>query len=242
MIREGKRGDVLRHEDEAQLLATLQNEAGKLEPAYFGFGEAIARFLRFKPHGFDDGTGRENERHYKQVASSALRAVSSADGAIAANAETARQIAGSRMWTNMMSTFESARLKEVLLGANGSNFVRGAAAFACGDYDRGADQMARAINPHGRTSWPLTTYLPFLWEPTLHMFLKPTVTQDFSERVGLRFHHDYDPAPNAHTYEALLKLVAETRAEIAMLQPKNNIDIQSFIWVVGEYREEDLPS
>ena len=79
----------------------------------------------------------------------------------------ARKIAGSRIWTNMMATFESARLKEVLLGANGATFVQGAAAFVCGDYDRGADQMVRAINPHGRISWPLATYLPFLWEPTL---------------------------------------------------------------------------
>jgi hypothetical protein len=242
VIRDSRRSEVLNHVEEAQLVAALRNEAGRLEPGYFGFEEAIARFRRFKPSGFDDGTGRDNERHYKEVASAALRAVATADQAIEADAGTARVIAESRIWTNMMAKFESARLKEVLLGSNGAAFVRGAAAFTAGDYDGGSDQMTRAINPHGRISWPLVTYLPFLWEPELQMFLKPTVTQDFSERVGLRFHHYYDPTPNAQTYRALLKLVEETHSAIAVLQPKDNIDIQSFIWVVGEYREEDLPA
>jgi hypothetical protein len=35
--------------------------------------------------------------------------------------------------------------------------------------------------------------------------------------------------------------VATTRTAIASLEPRDNLDIQSFIWVVGEYREEDKP-
>lgn len=220
----------------------LRNEAGKLEPGYFGFNEAIARFSKFKEPGFDDGKGKDGERFYKEQASASLLAAANAEDAINADTRIAGAIAASRIWINLLSTFEAARLKEVLLGPNGAAFVRGAANFAAGAYDRGSDQMTRAINPHGRISWPLVTYLPFLWEPARHMFLKPTVTQDFSERVGLRFHHDYDPAPNAQTYEALLNLVMETGAAIAELKPKDNIDIQSFIWVVGEYREVDLPA
>ena len=36
------------------------------------------------------------------------------------------------------------------------------------------------------------TYLPFLWYPEEHIFLKPTTTKDFAQRVGHRFAYDYD--------------------------------------------------
>ena len=79
---------------------------------------------------------------------------------------------------------------------------------------------------------------PLVIEPR-HMFLKPTVTADFADRVGHDFHHRYTAEPNADTYLALLDLVEKTRAAIAELKPRDNIDIRSFIWVVGEYREGD---
>ena len=42
-------------------------------------------------------------------------------------------------------------------------------------------------------------------------------------------------------YESLLSLADHTAAAIAPLKPTDRIDVQSFIWVVGEYREPDLP-
>jgi hypothetical protein len=71
------------------------------------------------------------------------------------------------------------------------------------------------------------------------MFLKPTVTADFADRVGHEFHHRYNPEPNPDTYTSLLDLVATTRKAILSLEPRDNLDIQSFIWVVGEYRDGD---
>ena len=99
--------------------------------------------------------------------------------------------------------------------------------------------MAAAVAPHGRVSWPILTYLPFLWNHRAHMFLKPTVTVDFADRVGHEFAHRYAPEPNADTYLALLDLVAATRKAIVELNPRDNLDVQSFIWVVGEYRDGD---
>ena len=99
--------------------------------------------------------------------------------------------------------------------------------------------MAAAVQPHGRISWPILTYLPFLWDYQKHMFLKPAVTSDFADRVGHDFHHVYSAEPSARTYLSLLDLVDRTRRAINELKPRDNIDIQSFIWVVGEYREGD---
>ena len=71
------------------------------------------------------------------------------------------------------------------------------------------------------------------------MFLKPTVTLDFADRVGSDFRTRYSSDPNGKTYEALLELGQQTREAIAQLQPRDNIDIQAFIWVVGEYGDGD---
>ena len=38
-------------------------------------------------------------------------------------------------------------------------------------------------------------------------------------------------------YESLLDLAVKTAAELAELKPKDRIDVQSFIWVVGDYKD-----
>ena len=241
VIRDGRRGEILHRADEQQLLTALRNDAGRLEPGYLGFEEAIRRYLQFKPAGFEGDTGPNSERRYKEAASTALTDALSPDAAMDALKEDAARVGRSAIWTNMLSTFETARLRETLLSEDGPRFLKGAARFLAGDRIAGIESMNGALASHGRTSWPLITYLPFLWDYRDQMFLKPTATLDFSQRTGLSFHHGYEAAPSAEGYEDLLELVDKTRTAIARLSPRDNIDIQSFIWVVGEYREEDLP-
>lgn len=93
--------------------------------------------------------------------------------------------------------------------------------------------------PLAYATWPMVTYLPNFWDPERHMFLKPEVTRDFAERVGHRFSEDYAAEFRADVYLSLLDLVETTECGIAKLAPKDRIDVQSFIWVVGKYRDED---
>jgi hypothetical protein len=97
--------------------------------------------------------------------------------------------------------------------------------------------MERALKPHDAAKWTVITYLPYLWRPELHMFLKPEATKDFAARVGHRFADDYEPRLHLTVYESLLDLVDKTAMQLADLMPRDRIDIQSFIWVVGDYRE-----
>lgn len=69
------------------------------------------------------------------------------------------------------------------------------------------------------------------------MFLKPEATKDFATRVGHRFADDYEARLHLPVYESLLDLVARTERELADMRPGDRIDIQSFIWVVGDYQE-----
>ena len=68
------------------------------------------------------------------------------------------------------------------------------------------------------------------------MFLKPQVTCDYAERVGHPFAHDNQSGLEVSVYESLLDLAARTRTLLEDQDPRDNIDIQSFIWVVGDYQ------
>jgi hypothetical protein len=97
--------------------------------------------------------------------------------------------------------------------------------------------MERALNPNDSAKWTVVTYLPFLWRPQEHMFLKPEATKDFAARIGHRLAMVYEPRLDIAVYDSLLDLAARTAEELADLQPRDRIDVQSFIWVVGDYKE-----
>ena len=113
---------------------------------------------------------------------------------------------------------------------------------ALGDIKAGLAAMTRIATDVDRKSWPLVTYLPFLWQPDQHMFLKPTVATGFAERVGHRFAHEYSSEIKPDVYAGLLDLTEETRCAIAALEPADNVDVQSFIWAVAKYTDDDLPA
>ena len=57
-------------------------------------------------------------------------------------------------------------------------------------------------------------------------------------RVGHLFATHYEARLDLNVYESLLDLVSKTATELAELKPRDHIDVQSFIWVVGDYKEE----
>jgi hypothetical protein len=240
VIAGGKMGEIFHDENEERLLAKLRNEAGRVEPNYFGMDEAITRFLEFMPGGFS-GERIRQEREYKLKAHEKLNSVLTAERAAQATDADARKIREAPVWINLLSPYESMHLKDALEGPSGAAFLRAAAKFAEGDINAGSEGMRQAMKRHGPFTWPIATYFPFLWDPHHHMFLKPTVTHDFAERIGHRFQYDYDPVARREVYESLLDLAECTRVAIAELKPRDNIDVQSFIWVVGGYTDADLP-
>ncbi|WP_298814701.1 hypothetical protein [uncultured Sphingomonas sp.] len=240
-------GDVIHDDDRDRLRTRLMNLAGTVHPNYFGIDGALTRFLRYMPGGFagERYRSRDGERRYKvdahRTLTDLLPLAAAADATDADGVRLAAAFKKDQLWTHMPSLQESTRLKEVL-AQNGGAFLRAAAAFANDDFAKGISGMHAAIKAHGLLSWPIATYLPFLWDPARHMFLKPTVTRDFAERIGHRFAVDYDAAIRPDVYESLLHLADHTAKAIAALEPADRIDVQSFIWVVGEYREQDLPA
>ena len=77
----------------------------------------------------------------------------------------------------------------------------------------------------------------FIADPWRHFFLKPRVTQLAFEEYGLEF--GYVSRPSWETYSHLLALTRLVASDLADLEPRDLIDIQSFLWVQGsdEYEE-----
>jgi hypothetical protein len=215
----------------------LHDEAGKANPKYFGFDGARARFLRFFPNGFHSAGYTSAERDYKVAAKQRLDETAPIEQAVSGSGLGEAILAVFRA-TNLLSPFEKVRLQDVLRGPMADEFVRAAARFTLGEGKPALLQMERALKPHDNAKWTVATYLPFLWRPEEHMFLKPEVTKDFAARVGHRFAADYEARLDFSVYESLLDLVSKTAAELAELRPRDRIDVQSFIWVVGDYKED----
>ena len=107
------------------------------------------------------------------------------------------------------------RLERVLRGPAADPFIQAAARFALGEGKPALFDMERPLRPHDSAKWTVVTYLPFLWRPESHMFLKPEVTKDFAARVGHRLASDYQPRLDIAVYESLLELATRTSVELA---------------------------
>lgn len=213
--------------------------ATRRNPNFFGYDGARNRFLRFFPRGFNDEDFVKEERAYKLNAKAKLDAAANLDTVLLSPAGSGKAALAAFRATNLLPSFEKTRLEAALRGPHADAFVAGAAQFAAGDRKGGLSIMEKALRHYDVARWTAATYLPFLWRPNREMFLKPTVTRKFAERVGHRFATRYEARLDASVYEDLIELVSELRDDIFDMEPQDNIDLQSFIWVAGEYTFED---
>lgn len=77
----------------------------------------------------------------------------------------------------------------------------------------------------------MLTYWPFFPRPGQHTLLEPEIAQLSAHGMGYEL--VYDPVPNARTCRSYLGLVDHIRYAIAALEPRDNIDIQTFLYVIG---------
>src|SRR5205823_5220748 len=148
--------------------------------------------------------------------------------------------------TNLPAVFEKMALRTALKDPDGARlFTKGLYDFLYGtdDLRERFEHFTRVLGdlPQGKTSpvkWPIATLFPFLAQPQVHLFLKPNVTKEAARRFG--FQLNYRPGPNWLTYSRLLEFAGLLKDDLADWQPRDMIDIHSFIWVTnsGGYRGE----
>jgi len=134
--------------------------------------------------------------------------------------------------SNLASPYEQMALGNALKdGKNQPSFVRGLYELLYGEFDLGLQRLVPLLKPYNAAKWPVLTYWPFFRFPDRHAFLKPDIVNVCAYRLGHEL--DYDPTPNTRSYRSFLGLVEYVRDGIQVLRPRDNIDLQTFMYVVG---------
>lgn len=226
--------------DEETVWSDLHIRAGMVDPDYIGYEGARRRFSQFFPNGFHSEHFEGQERKYKFEAAHRLASAAPLDRALNEVGFGEAVLAAYRK-TNLLSPFEKAKVADLLRSDGADRFVQAAAAFTKDPDTFSLNKLVVSLKPSDCAKWTIITYLPFLWDPKKHMYLKPLVTQDFARRVGHAFADIYTAQPDMAVYRSLLDLVEETAGELQEMEPRDNIDIQSLIWVVGDYQDGQEP-
>ena len=202
------------------------------------------KFLYYFPKGFSDPTYQAWERNYKLDAHFAFQQQ--------LNRQDFEQLLSSRKYseialkavrietkTNLLFSFEKMALRDAV------KTTAGAKAFAQGLYnylysyeplenrfELFTETVASLPRKQTRVlTWPLVTVFGFLGNPDEHIFLKPRVTQIAAAKYGFDF--QYKSKPNWATYKNMLGFAEQVRSDTDDLKPRDYIDLQSFIWVMG---------
>ena len=230
------KSEIVHAETEEDLRTELLDWIGGINPNFFGWDGAIERFLTTYPEGFASETFISKERNPKVAASEKLQEVLPIE-CVADTTDIAAAVKSVLSATPLLAPTEKSRIVALLETPAGHDYVSGAAMFAEGDFENGLQKIDAATKPVSASTWTSATYLPYLWKPEKLIFLKPEVTKDFSRRVGHPFHHIYAPTFHPRIYLSMLDMVAEAKQHLKKLKPRDNIDIQCFMWIVGKYKD-----
>jgi hypothetical protein len=202
------------------------------------------KFLRYFPKGFSDEKYLNWERNYKWEAHEAWEKVLNKYAFLELIEgerynEIAKLAVNIETKTNLLFSFEKMALRDaVKMGSGAKLFALGLYeyVYGAGEFRDRFENFAETLDrlPRKQTrvrTWPLQTVFGFIADPKKHIFLKPRVTQIAAEKYGFDFH--YSSKPNWETYESLLGFAKQVKKDNADLKPRDMIDLQSFIWVLG---------
>jgi hypothetical protein len=206
--------------------------------------QARRKFLHYFPDGFKDETYLAWERDYKWSAARAWQAELGRDAMRSMRLEgrhdelaaTAVRIESR---TNLLFSFEKMALRDAIRAPGGAElFADGLFdwLWGPGSEEKRFEQWCEVVGalPRRQTrvaTWPVITIFGFLARPKVHVFLKPMVTRYAAEAYGREL--AYSSRAGWDTYGEVLDLARDVKRDLADLQPRDMIDIQSFLWVQG---------
>ena len=215
--------------------------------------QGIERFGSRFPLYFDDpaylGDAKKGERNSKWAAhqkfvdtlgGGLLEELLAADNV----AELRRRALAVEGGTNLLSVVEKAALREAIADPDAARefFTRLSAVLleptpsepTFQAFLDSADTVPRP-GKSAAAKWTIATILPYLADPTRFMFLKPEVTQKCAAR--LMFDLRYSTELEWATYERLLEMSDLLLARLGPFKARDFIDVQSFVWLIGQWKE-----
>jgi hypothetical protein len=208
------------------------------------------KFLRFFPHGFYDQKYDAWERGYKWEAHQGWNEVlNQKEYQSLLRRKQFTEIAGRAVRlesrTNLLFSFEKMALRDAVKSPVGARlfatelyqFIYGTRAPAA-QFRRWIAAVEQLPRKQTRVlTWPLVTVFGFIAQPDKHIFLKPNVTR--AAAAEYEFDFNYQSRPDWEVYQSLLDFARKVRRDTADLRPRDLIDIQSFLWVLGSSEYED---
>jgi hypothetical protein len=218
--------------------------ASRQSAAAKGAARCRRKFLSIFPGGFRDSDFVDLERDYKWQAHLRWQATLSQERFAQLLDRRQFEVMASHATsiesrTNLLFSFEKMALRDAVRSLPGARaFAQGLYALLHGDGSL-QDRFTAWCNtvaslPRRQTrvyTWPIITVFPFIAQPKLHLYLKPTVTRIAARVYGYDF--AYRSGPNWDTYRSLLEFGRTVRRDLRDLRPRDQIDIQSFIWIQG---------
>jgi hypothetical protein len=202
------------------------------------------KFLKFFPKGFRDEIFLDWERGYKWRAHQEWQSLLNrttyrsklSQGKFLEIGTDAVKIESR---TNLLFSFEKMAIRDALSSERGArDFAEGLYALLYGNgklqtrFTCWCEVVAALPRRQSRVlTWPVATVFAFIAQPETHIFLKPTVTRVAAKRYGFDFR--YRSGPSWATYSSLFEFSREIGHDLQELRPRDLIDIQSFIWVLG---------
>jgi hypothetical protein len=208
------------------------------------------KFLGFFPGGFYDPKYHRWERRYKWEAHERWNEVLNREEYKSLLrgkkfSEIAARAVRLESRTNLLFSFEKMALRDAVKSPAGARvFATELYEFIYGDRTPSA-QFRRWVSaverlPRKQTrvfTWPVVTIFGFIARPDTHVFLKPNVTRAAAAEYEFAF--NYQSRPTWEAYDGLLAFARKVAEDMADLRPRDMMDIQSFLWVLGssEYEE-----
>jgi hypothetical protein len=205
--------------------------------------QAKKKFKHFFPKGFYDETYIDCERNYKWHAHESWTDLLNRNKFSKLLHEKdydaiVKQAVSIESKTNLLFSFEKMALRDAVKGHGAKLFSETLFEFI---YDKGnledrfnAFVKTLSLLPRKQTrvvTWPLITVFGFIANPKKYIFLKPRVTIKAAEVFGFPF--EYNSKPVWSVYNSYLDFAAEVQKDISEMKPRDYIDIQSYIWVMG---------
>ncbi|MDB5231168.1 MAG: hypothetical protein JWN76_1973 [Chitinophagaceae bacterium] len=202
------------------------------------------KFLFYFPKGFYDQQYIDWERGYKWNAHlewNALLDKKQYESLLAEGKynDIAQRAVRLETRTNLLFSFEKMALRDaVKTSAGAKNFATGLYEYVYGKaslkqrFENFSEILSTLPVVQTRVhTWPLQTVFGFLGNPEEHIFLKPRVTQRAAEAYDFVF--EYTSKPNWKTYSSMIAFAEQVKNDMIDLKPRDYIDLQSFIWVMG---------
>lgn len=208
------------------------------------------KFLRYFPNGFYDAKYIDWERGYKWRAHEQWTEMlgKKAFGALIKAkefSEVAARAVRIESRTNLLFSFEKMALRDAVKSEDGARlFAEGLYEFLYGAggkkvrFERWIETVDSLPRKKTRVlTNPLVTVFGFIAQPKTHIFLKPNVTRIAAREYGFGF--QYKSRPSWESYSSLLDFAETIRQDLHDLEPRDFMDLQSFMWVQGsdEYEE-----